>query len=74
MGSGFPYKMTNPKKVPVSQDGYWATRIYLEVHGTYSPIITVLKAVLKGLVGYKYSYHWLTSTMNLQVLAGLCRE
>ena len=52
---------------------------YMEVLGTYYPILTVLTTVLiavliailghlRGLdVGYKYSYNWLISTMNLQV-------
>ena len=53
----------------------------MKVHGTYSPIITVLITLLiiplKGLIGvipiisrvisYKPSYNWLVSTMNLQV-------
>ena len=53
--------------------GTWG--VYLEVHGTYEPFITVLIAVrittlghLGGLqVGYRYSYKWVIRTMNLQV-------
>ena len=41
-------------------------RVCLEVHGTYSPSITVRRTVLLT-VGYKYGYNWLISSMNLQV-------